>query len=140
MRDLPPVSQSFEHRAAVGTGTATNGGYPSLPGTPRLPRPIPCHSTGSPTIPPRRNHVDADFQPLLLRRQLASQVSFDAPLSPASRPQSPWGRFDPYDCPEVSLYLYVILKLCHMFVTRNTLHPPPASVQLFVAALSTIQS
>ncbi|XP_047463420.1 septin 4a isoform X2 [Mugil cephalus] len=102
MRDLPPAPQSFELRHAVGIGAATNGGHPSLPGSPRLPRPVPCHGVGSPTIPPRRNHVsaDGDFEPLLLRRQLVSQVSFDAPLSPVSRPQSPWGRFDPYDCPE----------------------------------------
>ncbi|GLD46540.1 LIM domain kinase 1-like protein [Lates japonicus] len=113
MRDLPPVSQPGEqhqalgHRAPVyheaeGTETATNGRLPSLPGTPPLPRPIPCHPAGSPAVPhrPHRVGVDTDFQPLLLKRQLVSQRSLDSPLSPASRPRSPWGRFDPYDSPE----------------------------------------
>uniref|UniRef100_A0A3B4XNY2 Septin 4a n=1 Tax=Seriola lalandi dorsalis TaxID=1841481 RepID=A0A3B4XNY2_SERLL len=104
MRDLPPVSPGHQapvNREADGTGTATNGRLPSLPGTPPLHRPIPC-LLGSPIVPPRPNRVgvDAEFQPLPLRRQLVSQVSLDSPLSPASRPRSPWGRFDPYDSPE----------------------------------------
>uniref|UniRef100_A0A3B4V5Y0 Septin 4a n=1 Tax=Seriola dumerili TaxID=41447 RepID=A0A3B4V5Y0_SERDU len=89
MRDLPPVSPGHQapvNREEEGTGTATNGRLPSLPGTPPLHRPIPC-LLGSPI-------------PLPLRRQLVSQVSLDSPLSPASRPRSPWGRFDPYDSPE----------------------------------------
>uniref|UniRef100_A0A3B5A0D7 Septin-5-like n=1 Tax=Stegastes partitus TaxID=144197 RepID=A0A3B5A0D7_9TELE len=109
MRDLPPVSQSSEHhqpsghREAEGTGTAPNGRLPSLPETPPPPsRPLPCHPAGSPIVPPRANHVglDREFPHMQLRRQLASQVSLDSPLSPASRPRSPWGRFDPYDSPE----------------------------------------
>ncbi|XP_063752028.1 septin-5-like isoform X2 [Eleginops maclovinus] len=105
MRDLPPVSQSGEHNQtqvhheAEGIGTASNGRLPSLPGTPSLPRPIPVYASGSPTAPQRTSRVrtDAEFQPLQLRRQLASHGSMDRPLSPASRPHSPWGRFDPYD-------------------------------------------
>uniref|UniRef100_A0A8C9XP83 Septin 4a n=1 Tax=Sander lucioperca TaxID=283035 RepID=A0A8C9XP83_SANLU len=86
MRDIHPVSQPGQqpqapvHREAEDTGTATNGALPSLPGTPCLPRPI----------------AYTEFQPLPLRRQLVSQVSMDCLLSPASRPHSPWGRFDPY--------------------------------------------
>ncbi|XP_070838735.1 septin-5-like isoform X1 [Chaetodon trifascialis] len=112
MRDLPPVSQPGDqhqmpgHQAPVNheaeeTGTAYNGRLPSLPGTPPLPHPIPCHPAGWPTVPPRPNRVrpDAEFQPLPLR-QLVSQVSMDCPSSPASRPHSPWGRFDPYDSPD----------------------------------------
>lgn len=113
MRDLPPISQPGEQHhtrgyqapvnyEAEGAGTSTNGRLPSLPGTPRMPRPIPFHP-GSPLVPPRPNRVviNAEFQPVPLRRQLTSQVSVDFPLSPASRPRSPWGRFDPYDSPEV---------------------------------------
>lgn len=108
MRDIHPVSQPGQqpqapvHREAEDTGTATNGALPSLPGTPCLPRPIACHHAGSPTVPNRPSRVgpDTEFQPLPLRRQLVSQVSMDCLLSPASRPHSPWGRFDPYS-PEV---------------------------------------
>ncbi|CAK6971459.1 septin 4a [Scomber scombrus] len=113
MRDLPPTSQPGEHHHTTGhqvpdygeaerTGSATNGRLPSLPGTPRLPRPIPCNPTGSMTAPHRPFHMGPDsvFQPLPVRRQLMSQSSVDCPLSPASRPRSPWGRFDPYDSPE----------------------------------------
>uniref|UniRef100_A0A8D3BCK9 Septin 4a n=1 Tax=Scophthalmus maximus TaxID=52904 RepID=A0A8D3BCK9_SCOMX len=94
MRDLPRVSPPGDQhqepgrqvpvdREAQGTGMATNGRLlPSLPGTPPLHRPVPW------------------FQPLSLRKRLVSQASLDSPLSPASRPQSPWGRFDPYDSPE----------------------------------------
>ncbi|XP_049890964.1 septin-5-like isoform X1 [Epinephelus moara] len=108
MRDLPPVSQPGEqhqapvHQEAEEPGTATNGRLPSLPGTPSLPRPIPCHPPGSPTVPhrPSRAGTEREFHPPPLRRQLVSQVSVDCPLSPASRPHSPWGRFDPYVSPE----------------------------------------
>ncbi|XP_041863977.1 septin-5-like [Melanotaenia boesemani] len=108
MRDLPPVSNSAENLQtpdqleAEGTQTATNGRLPSFPGSPSLPHPIPCLPAGSPKIPPRANRagLDLQFQPLPLRSQLVSQVSLDSPLSPASRPRSPWGRFDPYDSPE----------------------------------------
>eukprot|EP00064_Thunnus_orientalis_P013059 superscaffoldBa00002080_g13096 len=113
MRDLPPTSQPGEqlhttgHQAAVfceaeGTGSATNGRLSSLPGTPSLPRPTPCNPTGSPAFPhrPSRMGPDSVFQPPPLRRQLITQESLDCPLSPASRPRSPWGRFDPYDSPE----------------------------------------
>nr|XP_046266337.1 septin-5-like isoform X2 [Scatophagus argus] len=112
MRDLPPLSQPGElhqipgHQAPVnheaeGAWTTPNGRLPSLPGTPPPPRHIPCHSVGSPTVPPRSNRVrpDAEFQ-LQPLRQLVSQVSMDCPSSPSSRPQSPWCRFDPYDSPE----------------------------------------
>ncbi|KAI3373776.1 hypothetical protein L3Q82_022364 [Scortum barcoo] len=108
MRDLPPVSHLGEqhqtpvHQTPVSReaeGAAPNGRPPSLPGTPPLPRSIPCHPAGSPMVPNRPNRVrqDAEFHPVPLRRQFASQVSVDCPLSPASRPRSPWGRFDPYD-------------------------------------------
>ncbi|XP_035481474.2 septin-5-like isoform X2 [Scophthalmus maximus] len=114
MRDLPRVSPPGDQhqepgrqvpvdREAQGTGMATNGRLlPSLPGTPPLHRHVPCHPAESPTPPQRPNRagVDAGFQPLSLRKRLVSQASLDSPLSPASRPQSPWGRFDPYDSPE----------------------------------------
>ncbi|XP_030293675.1 septin-5-like isoform X3 [Sparus aurata] len=111
MRDLPPVSQPGDqhqtpgHQASVtreAGGTAPNGRLPSLPGTPTLPRPVPCHPADSPPVPPRAHRVrpDAEFSPIPLRRQLVSQVSLDCPPSPSSRPHSPWGRSDPYDSPE----------------------------------------
>ncbi|XP_028276795.1 septin-5-like [Parambassis ranga] len=105
MRDLPPVAQQCSspgHREADLTGAATYSRLHSLPGTPPPSRAFGCHPGGSPTLPPRLNHIalDADFQPMVLRRQLVSQGSLDSPLSPSSRPRSPWGRFDPYDSPE----------------------------------------
>ncbi|XP_034406506.1 LOW QUALITY PROTEIN: septin-5-like [Cyclopterus lumpus] len=109
MRDLPPISQPGDqhqkpdhqapvHREAEGTGTAAN----SLSGTPTLPRAVLCNPTGSPTVPHRPSRVgpNTDLKPLALKRQLIPQVSMDYPLIPASRPHSPWGRFDPYDSPE----------------------------------------
>uniref|UniRef100_A0A8C6SPT0 Septin n=1 Tax=Neogobius melanostomus TaxID=47308 RepID=A0A8C6SPT0_9GOBI len=42
---------------------------------------------------------DVDLSPAL-RRPLVSHVSLDSPLSPSSRPRSPWERLDPYDSPE----------------------------------------
>ncbi|CAJ1063760.1 septin-5-like [Xyrichtys novacula] len=112
MRDLPLVSQSGEkhqaqrHQAPVNyeageTGIGTNGGPYSLPGTPSTPHSSPCHSPSS-TIPPRPNRIgsNTEFHPPPLRRQVVTQVSLDSPLSPASRPRSPWSRFDPYDSPE----------------------------------------
>ncbi|KAF7669078.1 hypothetical protein LDENG_00252050 [Lucifuga dentata] len=117
MRDLPPASLPPEHlhteiinSEPEGIWTGTNGRLPSIPGTPPpLPPPppplshsIPCIPPGSPVVPHRPNRVavDTEFQPLQLRKQLVSQGSLDSPLSPASRPRSPWGRFDPYDSPE----------------------------------------
>ncbi|KAM8834925.1 septin-5-like [Synchiropus picturatus] len=109
MRDLPPYSPpggphhtrtlSLESKRS---GTTTNGTSCSLPGTPPLLHPTPCHSTSSATAPhrPIRPGLESLFQPLNLRRQLVSRGSLDSPLSPASRPRSPWGRFDPYDSPE----------------------------------------
>ncbi|XP_054481183.1 septin-5-like isoform X2 [Anoplopoma fimbria] len=109
IRDLPPISQPGDrhqtphdqapvHHEAEGTETATNG-LPTLPGTPTVPHAILCNPAGSPTVPhrPSRMGENANLQPVALRRQLVSQVSMDCPLSPASRPQSPWGRFDPND-------------------------------------------
>lgn len=130
MRDLPPTSQPGEqlhttgHQAAVyceaeGTGSATNGRLSSLPGTPSLPRPTPCNPTGSPAFPhrPSRMGPDSVFQPPPLRRQLITQESLDCPLSPASRPRSPWGRFDPYDSPEVCFcYLCVCFFMMSVYV------------------------
>lgn len=121
MRDLPPVSQPGDqhqtpgHQASVtrdAGGTAPNGRLPSLPGTPTLPRPVPCHPADSPPVPPRAHRVrpDAEFSPIPLRRQLVSQVSLDCPPSPSSRPHSPWGRSDPYDSPEVCFC--VLLFFC----------------------------
>uniref|UniRef100_UPI0037E8B111 septin-5-like n=1 Tax=Semicossyphus pulcher TaxID=241346 RepID=UPI0037E8B111 len=112
MRDLPPVSGPGEHQTAghqtpvnceaEETGIGINGRFHSLPGTPSMHHPIPCHSAGSPTVPPRPNRmgVNAEFHPPPLRRQVVTQVSLDSPLGQASRPHSPWGRFDPYDSPE----------------------------------------
>ncbi|CAG5872701.1 unnamed protein product [Menidia menidia] len=109
MRDLPPAPNPAEHprmpeqREAEGTPIATNGRLPGgFPGTPPLPRPTPSTPVGSPTVPPRAGHAgrELQFQPLSLRSQFVSQVSLESPLSPASRPRSPWGRFDPYDSPE----------------------------------------
>ncbi|KAM4620497.1 septin 4a, partial [Polymixia lowei] len=111
MRDLPPASRPGEQapstgrqspvidREPEGTGTGPARRFPSLPGTPPVPRPASCNPPGSPAAPqkPGRLRTDAEFQPLQLRRQLVSQGSLDSPLSPASRPHSPWGRFDPYD-------------------------------------------
>uniref|UniRef100_A0A665TLI0 Uncharacterized protein n=1 Tax=Echeneis naucrates TaxID=173247 RepID=A0A665TLI0_ECHNA len=111
MRDLPPVSPGQYapvNYEAEGTGARSNGGVPSHPGSPLLPRPIPCHVAGSPTIP----HRPTKFQPLPLRRPLVSQVSLDSPLSPASRPHSPWGRFDPYDSPEVRFCVLFFTCVC----------------------------
>ncbi|XP_065819272.1 septin-5-like [Labrus bergylta] len=110
MRDLPPVSQPGEQHQtsapnnseAEETGIGTNGRLPSQPGTPSALHPVPCHSAGSPTVPPRphRMGINTEYHPPPLRRQVVTQVSLDSPLSPASRPRSPWGRFDPYDSPE----------------------------------------
>lgn len=127
MRDLPPVSQPGEqnqtedHHEADGSGTAPNGRLPSLPGTPSLPRPIPVFASGSPTVPQRpiRVRTDTEFQPLQLRRQFASYSSMERPLSPASRPQSPWGRFDPYESAEVcfgkALVIYGLSFISNVF-------------------------
>uniref|UniRef100_A0A8C2ZHG9 Septin 4a n=1 Tax=Cyclopterus lumpus TaxID=8103 RepID=A0A8C2ZHG9_CYCLU len=78
MRDLPPISQPGDqhqkpdHQAPVHReAEGTGTAANSLSGTP------------TPS-----------------RRQLIPQVSMDYPLIPASRPHSPWGRFDPYDSPE----------------------------------------
>uniref|UniRef100_A0A8C5N928 Septin-5-like n=1 Tax=Gouania willdenowi TaxID=441366 RepID=A0A8C5N928_GOUWI len=108
MRDLPPLSLRGEqrplafHSEAERPAPRINGRFHSLPGTPPLSRPFSSFSTGSPVVPPRLSHIglDSEFHHLPLRRQLASQVSLDSPLSPSSRPRSPWGRFDPYDSPE----------------------------------------
>lgn len=108
MRDLPPVTysavktQNPDHEREETVVTA-NGRLPSCPGAPPAPRPVPCPPTGSPTVPPRPTHSGRGSSQILpLKRQLVSQVSLDSPLSPASRPRSPWGSFDPYDSPEVS--------------------------------------
>ncbi|XP_017276818.1 septin-5 isoform X2 [Kryptolebias marmoratus] len=106
MRDLPPVSHSAErfqrpgYHEAEETLTAPNGRPQSLTGTSSLPRSIHFPPVGSPTIPPRPSRAGLDPQGLPAKKQLVSQVSLDSPLSPASRPRSPWGRFDPYDSPE----------------------------------------
>ncbi|KAI4814203.1 hypothetical protein KUCAC02_003407, partial [Chaenocephalus aceratus] len=128
MRDLPPVSQPGEqnqtedHHEADGSGTAPNGRLPSLPGTPSLPRPIPVFASGSPTVPQRpiRVRTDTEFQPLQLRRQFASYSSMERPLSPASRPQSPWGRFDPYESAEDQEKEYVGFATLPHQVQRKT--------------------
>ncbi|XP_008425644.1 septin 4a isoform X1 [Poecilia reticulata] len=105
MRDLPPVSHSDEQSQnqdrldAEEPPTAANGRLPGYPGTPPPSRPV--RPAGSPTVPPRPSHAGRDLSQILpLKRQLVSQVSLDSPLSPASRPRSPWGHFDPYDSPE----------------------------------------
>ncbi|KAM9846423.1 LOW QUALITY PROTEIN: septin-5-like [Aulostomus maculatus] len=118
MRDLPPSSQpgQYHHtpghqtpvdREVEGTGIATNGRLPSLPGTPPLAHTIPRNPTSSPTVPhrPHRSGLDSVVQPLPMRRQLVSHGSLDSPLNPASRPRSPWGHLDPYNSQEVCSWL-----------------------------------
>lgn len=151
MRDLPPISQPGEqhqtpgHQAPVNheaEGTATNGRLPSLPGTPPLPRSIPCYPAGSPIVPPRPNRArpDAEFQPMPLRRQLVSQVSMDCPLSPASRPRSPWGRFDPYDSPEVRfcvlLFIFMMGVSASYFMSLSIVMLSAFVMQFFLSVWS----
>ncbi|XP_037322833.2 septin-5-like [Pungitius pungitius] len=132
MRDLPPISQSGnQHQTlyqqapvrseAEGTGTSTHG-LPSLPGTPVLPRAALCNLAGSPSVPRRPGRIgpNPDLQLSGLRRPLFSQVSVDCPLSPASRPHSPWGRFDPYDSPEDQDKEYVGVATLPNQVHRKT--------------------
>lgn len=96
MRDLPPSSQLGDRQQTSAESasdrimTALNGRLPSPSRTSSLPRHFPGQPAGSPAAPPRA------------LVQLASQASVERPSSPASRPQSPWCRFDPYDSPEVS--------------------------------------
>ncbi|XP_056450772.1 septin-5-like [Gadus chalcogrammus] len=76
---------------------------PSAPETP--PPPLKARPSAPETPPPplkpwRSTRADSDLQPLQLRSQMARQGSLDSPLSPASRPRSPWARLDPYDSPE----------------------------------------
>ncbi|KAF6715767.1 Septin-4 [Oryzias melastigma] len=104
MRDLPPVSHSAgqlhmtDHQMAEEPSSERFSGFPS---NPPFPRPIPCLPC-SPKVPPRAKPAGLNSQipPLPMRSPVVSQVSVDSPLSPASRPRSPWGRFDPYDSPE----------------------------------------
>ncbi|KAM6986116.1 septin-5-like [Aplochiton taeniatus] len=68
-------------------------------------RPTPCSPSGYPLAAPRSSRsgppLEVDFQPLQLRRQqLFSHGSLESPVPPASRPCSPWGRFDPYESTE----------------------------------------
>lgn len=107
MRDLPPMSPGGQ--APLSYEAERTVTFTSLPRTHPLSHPIPCLPAGSLTIPQRPNcaGADAEFQPLPLRRQLVSHVSLDSPLSPSSRPRSPWGRFDPYDSPEVCFCAFV---------------------------------
>ncbi|XP_037543850.1 septin-5 isoform X2 [Nematolebias whitei] len=106
MRDLPPTTHLAErfqrpsYHEAEETLTAPNGRLQSFSGTSSLPRSIHFPPVGSPTIPPRPHRAGLDPQFLPIKKPLVSQVSLDSPLSPTSRPQSPWGRFDPYDSPE----------------------------------------
>ncbi|KAJ0061659.1 hypothetical protein NL108_005761 [Boleophthalmus pectinirostris] len=109
MRDLPPSGLSEDVQSIPQNPTsvinygaeAINGRLSSQPGTPSLVRPAPLSLSGSPVVPRRssRSGSDAEFSPGF-RRQLVSHGSLDSPLSPSSRPRSPWGRFDPYDSPE----------------------------------------
>ncbi|KAK7925758.1 hypothetical protein WMY93_008068 [Mugilogobius chulae] len=109
MRDLPSSSFSDDTHPIPPSPTsvinfgaeALNGRVSSQPGTPSLVRPAPLSLSGSPVVPhrPSRSGSDVEFSPGF-RRQLVSVGSLDSPLSPSSRPRSPWGRFDPYDSPE----------------------------------------
>ncbi|XP_013872344.1 septin 4a isoform X2 [Austrofundulus limnaeus] len=105
MRDLPPVAraagrfQSSGYHEAEETLTASNG-LQSFSGTSSLPRSMHFPPVDCPTVPPRPTRAGPDPQCLPVKKPLVSQVSLDSPLSPASRPRSPWGRFDPYDSPE----------------------------------------
>ncbi|KAM3869171.1 septin-5-like [Diretmus argenteus] len=128
MPTWPPASCAVEQHPAPGrqmpvvsceprgAGMETTGSLPSHPGMPPLCCPIPCNPTGSPVAPhkPRRLGRDTLFQPLQLRRSL------DSPLSPASRPRSPWGRFDPYDSPEDQEKEYVGFATLPNQVNRKT--------------------
>ncbi|XP_049598784.1 septin-5-like isoform X2 [Syngnathus scovelli] len=81
-RAPPPASQTLSS-ARRGTEVAgANGRHPGLPGTPPL----------SPRV--------SDWSFPLSGRMTMSRRSLDSPLSPASRPHSPWGSFDPYDSAE----------------------------------------
>ncbi|XP_072301904.1 septin-5-like isoform X1 [Eucyclogobius newberryi] len=103
MRDLPPSSFSDDARTipADPTSVVNDGGLAGQPATHGLVRPVPLSASASPTAPrrPSRSGSDAGFSPRL-RRQMVPHGSLDSPLSPSSRPRSPWGRFDPYDSPE----------------------------------------
>uniref|UniRef100_A0A3P8WU74 LIM domain kinase 1 n=1 Tax=Cynoglossus semilaevis TaxID=244447 RepID=A0A3P8WU74_CYNSE len=101
MRDLPPAFQSDEQNQEE----KPNEGLPSLPGSPPLPNCV---------------RLDSGFQPVSLRRQLVSQSSLESPVSPVSRPQSPWGRFDPYDSPEDNDKEYVGFATLPNQVHRKT--------------------
>lgn len=119
MRDLPPVSHSAgqlhmtDHQMAEEPSSERFSGFPS---NPPFPRPIPCLPC-SPKVPPRAKPAGLNSQipPLPMRSPVVSQVSVDSPLSPASRPRSPWGRFDPYDSPEVSAFT----KLVKVFLNKK---------------------
>lgn len=141
MRDLPPAprpgAQTPDRQTPVndreleGSGMGTTAKLPSCPGTPLQPHPLSRSPAGSPVAPPRphRAATENPFQPLSLRRQLATQVSLDSPLSPASRPQSPWGRFDPYDSPEVC---FCVLLLC-VFVICTSVTVPAVCMCVLVS-------
>ncbi|KAG7515157.1 septin-5-like isoform X1 [Solea senegalensis] len=122
MRDLSLSSGPGEqHQVPVHCEAgATNGRLPSLPGAPPPPlhRPAPRPPAGSPTAPQRPHR---GFQPLLLKKQLVSQASLDSPVSPASRPHSPWGRFDSHDCTEDQDKEYVGFATLPNQVQRKTL-------------------
>lgn len=121
MRDLPPVSPGGQ--APVNYEAEGSGTFNSLPRAHPLPRSIVCQLAGSLTAPqrPDRTGAEAEFQPILTRRQLVSRVSLDSPLSPSSRPRSPWGRFDPYDSPEVCFYVLLLPVIVLMKLIINSL-------------------
>ena len=116
-RDLPPAHRPEETRPAEEDDRVPETEPPEALAQPAETRhadedhrlPAACNSAGSaapgtpppPQRPPRAAWADAELQPLRPRRQMVSHGSLDSPLSPASRPRSPWTRVDPYDSPEV---------------------------------------
>lgn len=124
---------SPSQRAPFSYSPGGSGTYTSLPRSLPPCQPMSCYPAGSLTIPQRPHcaGADVDFQVPPLRRQLISRVSLDSPLSPSSRPRSPWGRFDPYDSPEVGFNtifttiqykIYkAVLRRCNLFVPFHTL-------------------
>ncbi|XP_064208955.1 septin-5-like [Anguilla rostrata] len=89
LRDpAPNMANPFASRDSLREQQPASPMRPPTPGTPLFLRPSAVGRTFS--VPP--------LEPEPLRRFQMS--SLDSPLSPSSRPKSPWGRFDPYDSAE----------------------------------------
>ncbi|CAL8265640.1 unnamed protein product [Merluccius merluccius] len=135
-RDLPPTHRPEETCPAEEDDRVPETEPPEALAQPAETRhadedrrlPAACNSAGfaapgtapPPQKPTRAAWADAEFQPLRLRRQMVSHGSLDSPLSPASRPRSPWTRFDPYDSPEDQDKEYVGFATLPNQVNRKT--------------------